>query len=178
MRKSLPLANVYQLIEPGPVVFLTTRAKDGTPNVMTMSWHMMMEFEPPLIGALVSNGDHSFKALNKTHECVVAVPSAELADEVVQVGNCSGRDVDKFKKFGLTQVAAKHVAAPLISECFANLECKVVDRSLVTRYNFFVLEVVAAWRDTKQKNPKTLHHCGYGRFTVDGRTIVKPSRMR
>ncbi|HPE32682.1 MAG TPA: flavin reductase family protein, partial [Parvularculaceae bacterium] len=143
--KDLPLSEVYQLIEPGPVVLLAT-ARAGRANVMTMSWHMMMEFTPPLIGCVVSNGDYSFNALRETKECVIAIPGVELAETVVGVGNCSGRDVDKFERFGLTAKPAQEVKAPLIAECFANLECKVVDTRLVNKYCFFVLEVVKAWR--------------------------------
>ena len=82
--KALPLSRVYQLVEPGPVVLLTT-ARKGRANVMTMSWHMMMEFEPPMIGCIVSNRNDSFKALRKTKECVIAVPSVKLAPKVVKV---------------------------------------------------------------------------------------------
>ena len=63
--KELALAKVYQLLEPGPVVLLTT-ALNGRANVMTMSWHMMVEFEPPLIACVVSSADHSFAALRAT----------------------------------------------------------------------------------------------------------------
>src|SRR3546814_15074247 len=66
--KPLPLGNVYQLLEPGPVVLLSTATKAGRPNVMTMSWHMMMEFTPPLIGCVVSSGNHSFAALRATRQ--------------------------------------------------------------------------------------------------------------
>lgn len=38
MRRTFPLSRVYQLLEPGPVVLLTT-ARNGRPNVMTMSTH-------------------------------------------------------------------------------------------------------------------------------------------
>jgi len=69
---------------------------------MTMSWHMMMEFEPPLIACIVSNRDHSFVALRATKECAIAIPAVELANKVVAIGNCSGRDVDKFEAFHLT----------------------------------------------------------------------------
>jgi flavin reductase (DIM6/NTAB) family NADH-FMN oxidoreductase RutF len=93
--KSLPLSKVYQLLEPGPVVLLTTAHK-GRDNVMTMSWHMMVDFEPPLIACIVSNRDHSFAALRTTKGCVLAIPAAELADKVVAIGNCSGREVDRF----------------------------------------------------------------------------------
>jgi flavin reductase (DIM6/NTAB) family NADH-FMN oxidoreductase RutF len=174
--KDLPLSKVYQLLEPGPVVLLTT-ARAGRANVMTMSWHMMVEFEPPLIACVVSNANHSFAALRATKECVIAIPALELAPKVVEVGNCSGRDVEKFERFGLTPSPAERVAPPLVAECFANLECKVADTRLVNKYNLFILEVLKAWIDPAQKNPKTIHHHGYGSFAVDGEMIKLKSRM-
>lgn len=175
--RSYPLSKVYQLLEPGPVVLLATSHR-GRPNVMTMSWHMMVEFEPPLVACVVSEGDFSFKALKTTRECVIAIPSVELAPKIVQIGECSGRDVDKFARFGLTPAPASLVGAPLVAECFANLECRIADTRLVARYDLFVLEVVKAWRDPKRKDPRTIHHHGYGRFAVDGEMIVLKSRMR
>jgi len=177
MMKNLPLAKVYQLLEPGPVVLLTT-ARKGSANVMTMSWHMMVEFEPPLVACVVSNADYSFAALRATKECVIAIPAVHLAQKVVDVGNCSGRDVAKFEKCGLTQLKAARVAAPLIAECFANLECKVVDSRMVNKYNLFILEAVQAWTDPRQRNPKTIHHHGYGQFVVDGEAMKLKSKMR
>jgi flavin reductase (DIM6/NTAB) family NADH-FMN oxidoreductase RutF len=177
MMKKLPLSKVYQLLEPGPVVLLTT-ARRGRANVMTMSWHMMVEFEPPLVACVVSSANSSFAALRATRECVIAIPALKLAPKVVKVGNCSGRDVDKFVRFGLTAMPARRVAPPLVAECFANLECKVADTRLVNRYNLFILEVLEAWVDPAQKQPKTIHHQGYGRFVVDGETIRLTSRMR
>ena len=174
--KNLPLSKVYQLLEPGPVVLLTTAYK-GRANVMTMSWQTMMEFEPPLVACIVSDANHSFAALRATGECVIAVPASKLARKVTAVGNCSGRDVDKFKKFGLTPLKAKRVNPPLIAECFANLECKVADTGFVNKYNLFVLRVVKAWIDPAQKKPKTIHHHGNGVFTVDGKTIKLKSKM-
>lgn len=175
--KDLPLAKVYQLIEPGPVVLLTT-SRRGRSNVMTMSWHMMLEFEPPLLACVVSSANHSFAALRSTGECVIAIPAVALAAKVAKVGNCSGREIDKFARFGLTPVSARRVKPPLVAECFANLECRVIDRRLVNRYNLFVLEVLQAWTDPAQKRPKTIHHQGYGRFVVDGRLLRLNSRMR
>src|SRR3989338_1338007 len=70
-RRSFPLSKVYGLLEPGPVVLLSTAHK-GKANVMTMSWHTMMEFEPPLVGCIVSGRDFSFAALKATRQCVLA----------------------------------------------------------------------------------------------------------
>ena len=175
--KELPLSKVYQLLEPGPVVLLTT-VRNGRANVMTMSWHMMVEFEPPQVACVVSSANYSFAALRATGECVIAIPARKLAAKVVKVGNSSGRDIDKFATFALTQMLAARVAPPLIADCFANLECKVTDTRFVNKYNLFILEVLKAWIDPAQKNPKTIHHRGYGTFVVDGKTIMLKSRMR
>ena len=174
MKNTFPLSEVYRLVEPGPVVLLTT-ARAGRANVMPMSWHLMMEFTPPLVGCVVSNGNYSFATLKTSKECVINIPTVELAKTVVACGNTSGSNVDKFEKFGLTPVAAKLVKAPLIAECYASLECKVVDVKLVTQYNFFVLKVVQAWVDPVQKRPRTIHHRGEGEFMVSGRTLHLPS---
>lgn len=174
--QDLPLSDVYQLIEPGPVVLLTT-AQHERSNVMTLSWHMMVEFTPPLIACVVSSGDFSFTALHATRECVIAIPAVELAEKVVAAGNCSGRWEDKFTTIGFTPLPAAQVQAPLVAECFANLECRVIDTHLVNRFNLFVLEVVKAWRAPQPKAPRTIHHRGFGTFAVDGEIIKLDSKM-
>ena len=176
-KKSLPLSRVYQLLEPGPVVLLTT-VDEKRPNVMTMSWHMMIDFEPPLVACVVSDRDYTFDILGKTRECVINIPTVELGRQVTGCGNTSGRNIDKFRKFSLTKSAASQVRAPLIDECFANLECRVVDTGMVKKYNIFILEVIKAWIDRSKKNPQTIHHRGKGNFMVAGRTIKLPSKMK
>jgi flavin reductase (DIM6/NTAB) family NADH-FMN oxidoreductase RutF len=177
MKRTFPLSNVYRLLEPGPVVLVTTAHK-GKTNIMTQSWHTMMEFEPPLVSCVISGRNHSFDALVATKECVLNIPAANLAKQVVGIGNCSGKKIDKFKKFKLTPLPASQVSPPLIAECYANLECRVVDTRMVNKYNFFVLEVVKAWIDPAMKNSRTLHHQGKGVFMVVGDTIKLPSRMK
>ncbi|MGE5027784.1 MAG: flavin reductase family protein [Betaproteobacteria bacterium] len=176
-KKSFPLSKVYGLLEPGPVVLVTTARKDSA-NIMTMSWHTMIEFEPPLVGCVISNRNYSFDILKATRECVINIPTVELAEKVVGCGNTSGRDIDKFKTFGLTPAAASYVRAPLIAECDANLECRVVDGRMITKYNFFILEVVKAWRAPSTKQRQTIHHLGKGVFMVAGATIQLPSKMK
>jgi len=177
VKKSLPLSQVYRLLEPGPVVMVTT-ARQGQPNIMTMSWHTMMEFEPPLVGCVISNRNYTFDILKASRECVINIPTVELAKKVVGCGNSSGRKIDKFKVFGLTQSPASCIKAPLIDECYANLECKVVDVKMVSKYNLFILEVLKAWINPARKDPQTIHHRGRGVFMVAGETIKLPSKMK
>lgn len=176
-KKSLALSKVYQLLEPGPVVLLTTHWR-GKSNIMTMSWLMPVEFEPPMLACIVSGNNYSFRLLKSSRECAINIPTVELAGKVVQSGNTTGRDADKFAELGLTPVPAKKVAAPLIDECYANLECKVVDTRMVNKYNLFVLEVVQAWIDPAVEPPRTLHHRGYGAFMVAGETVRLKSKMK
>jgi flavin reductase (DIM6/NTAB) family NADH-FMN oxidoreductase RutF len=173
-KRDFPLEQVYGLLESGPVVLVST-SRAGRANVMPMSWHTMLEFVPPLVGCVISGLNHTFSILEATGECVINIPTVELAKKMVDCGNASGQRVDKFETFGLTAVPAAVVKAPLVAECYANLECKVVDRTLVAKYNFFILEVVKAWIDPRRKRPRTMHHQGEGVFLVAGRTIRLPS---
>ncbi len=176
-KRSLPLSRVYRLLEPGPVVLVATPGS-RRPNVMTMSWHTMMEFEPPLVGCVISGRNHTFAELLAHRTCTINVPTADLAREVVGCGNTSGRRIDKFRRFGLTPVASSSIGAPRVEECYANLECRVADTRMVNRYNLFVLEVVKAWIDPAVREPRTLHHAGRGVFRVAGEVLKLPSRMK
>jgi len=124
MRK-MQISKAFTLIESGPVVLVTTH--DGKKNnIMTISWTMVVDFTP-IFAMTTGPWNYSFAALRKTKECVIAIPTVDMLDRVVGVGTCSGADTDKFEKFMLTPVRGKHVKAPLIKECMANIECKVVD---------------------------------------------------
>ena len=176
-KTALALSRVYRLLEPGPVVLVTT-ANRTRANVMALSWHLMMEFVPPLVGCVLSARNYSFSLLMESRECVINIPTRELAREVVACGNRSGRRRDKFAAAGLTPVPSKYVLPPLIRECFASLECRVADTRMVGRYNLFVLEVVQAWLDRSVRQPRTLHHRGRGTFMVAGAEISLPSRKK
>ena len=172
MRK-LKLSKAFTLIESGPVVLVTTH--DGKKdNIMTISWTMVLEFTP-VFAITTGEWNYSFAALRKNRECVIAIPTVDMLDKVVGIGTCSGADTDKFAKFKLTPVPGKLVRAPLIKECLANIECKVVD--IVKKHNIVVLEVVAAYIDTARKEKRTVHAVGDGTFIVDGRRFDRRKMM-
>jgi flavin reductase (DIM6/NTAB) family NADH-FMN oxidoreductase RutF len=175
MKKAFPLSKVYSLLEPGPVILVST-ALNGRNNVMPMSWHTMIDFNPPLVGCVISDRNHTFGVLKRTKECVINIPTAELAKKAVACGSVSGASTDKFAAFGLTPRAASAVKAPLIEECYASLECRLFDAKMAGKYNLFILEVVKAWVDTSKK-ASTIHHLGKDAFMVAGRTIKVPSKM-
>ena len=181
-KKDLPAGEVRRYLEPGPIVLVSSRWK-GKANIMTMGWHMVMETEPSLIGCYIWSENHSFDLVRRSRECVVNVPTVDLGATVVGIGNCSGRDVEKFAKFGLTATAGAKVAAPLIGECHANFECKLIDASLIDKYSLFVLEVVKAHVARSPRWPRTLHYRGGGAFMLSGanttrwRKLFKPEML-
>ncbi len=167
MMKDFPLNKVFTLIEPGPVLLVTT-ASGRKKNIMTISWSMPMDFSPT-IALLTGSWNHSFETMMKTRECVLAVPAVDLMEKTVGIGMCSGTDTDKFRKFELTAGKAQKVRAPLILECLANIECRVAD--YVENHGIVVLNAVKAWIDDERKERRMFHAIGDGHFIMDGRIV-------
>lgn len=171
--QELELNKAFTLIESGPVILVTTH--DGKKdNIMTISWTMVMDFTP-VFAITTGAWNHSYTALRKHRECVIAIPTVDLLDTVVGIGTCSGADTDKFARFKLTPVPAKLVKPPLIKECLANIECKVID--IIEKHNIVVLKAVAAYIDGERKEKRTVHAVGDGTFIVDGRKIDRKKMM-
>ena len=171
--RQLELNKAFTLMESGPVVLVTTH--DGQKdNIMTISWTMVLDFTPAF-AITTGEWNHSFAALRKNRECVIAIPTVDMLDKVIGIGTCSGVDTDKFAKFKLTPVQGQFVSSPLIKECLANIECKVID--IVKKHNIVVLEGVAAYIDIERKEKRTVHAVGDGTFIVDGRKIDRRKMM-
>jgi flavin reductase (DIM6/NTAB) family NADH-FMN oxidoreductase RutF len=175
-KTDFPVSNVRRFLEPGPIV-LVSSAHKGETNIMTMGWHMIMEFVPSLIGCYIWTENHSFEMIRGSRQCVINIPTEDLAAKVVKIGNSSGRDIDKFAEFGLTARPGEIVRAPLIDECYASFECRLADSSLIRRYSLFVLEVVKAHVASSPKYPKTIHYRGDGVFMISGANTAKHRRL-
>jgi flavin reductase (DIM6/NTAB) family NADH-FMN oxidoreductase RutF len=181
-KTDFPVHNIRRFLEPGPIVLVSSAHKSQT-NIMTMGWHMVMEFGPSLVGCIISSASHSFELIRNSEQCVINLPTEDLAGTVVKIGNSTGRDVDKFTEFGLTPKTGAEVNAPMIEECYANFECRLVDSSLIPKYNMFVFEVVKAHVATSPKYPKTIHYRGDGEFMISGantrryRKLFKPRML-
>ena len=172
MRK-VNIGKAFTWIEPGPVVLVTTH--DGQhDNIMTISWTMVLDFTPTF--AITTGAwNHSYAALKSQRQCVLAIPTVDMLDQVVGIGTCSGTDTDKFARFNLTRSKARHVSPPLIRECLANIECQVTD--IIERHNIVVLEAVAAYRDGARQEQRMIHAIGDGTFVVDGRRLDRRRMM-
>ena len=176
-KRDFPVDQIRRFMEPGPVVLVSSQHK-GETDIMTMGWHMVMEFSPSMIGCFITGANHSFDLIRKSRECVFNVPTSDMIDKIIGIGNCSGAEVDKFDEFELTQFKGKKVKAPLIKECFANFECKLIDTSLINKYSLFVFEVVKAHVATSPRYPKTVHYRGDGVFMESGRNFSRKIQFK
>lgn len=164
-KRKFPVDKVRRFLEPGPIVMVSSSWK-GERNIMTMGWYAMMRYD--MVGCYIWDANYSFQLIMKSEECCINIPEVHLLDTTVRVGNSDGDEVDKFAEFNLTPQKATKVAAPLIKECYANFECKVIDTRMVKEYSFFVLQVVAARVAVSPKFPKTFHYTGDGVFMLSG----------
>jgi flavin reductase (DIM6/NTAB) family NADH-FMN oxidoreductase RutF len=176
-KKDFPVDQIRRFLEPGPIVLVSSAYK-GEQNIMTMGWHTVMEFSPSRIGCFITNANYSYELIRKSKECVINIPTVDLADQVVGIGNTTGAAIDKFQKFNLTPQQGDKVKAPLIKECYANFECKVADTSLLKKYSFFILEVLKAHVPTSPKYPTTMHYRGEGIFMISGKSVSYRRKFR
>ena len=168
-KKEFDVTNVRRFLEPGPIILISSKWK-GKTNIMTMGWYMIEETDPSLVICYVWDQNFSRKLIEKSGGCVINIPTVDIEEKVVKIGNVHGNEIDKFKVFGLTPIKSKKVKAPSIKECFANFECRVFDDSLLKKYNLFVFKVVHAKIQTKPEFPKTIHYRGDGLFMISGKT--------
>ena len=178
MKNEVKLSQAKWLVEPGCVVLVTTGTM-ANPNVMTFSWQTPVNnADPCLILLAISHIRYSYDLIKQNHELVINVPGEELLEQTHFVGSVSGRNINKFRESGLTAVAARMVAPPLIEECAAHLECRVVNIFKMQSHDLLVCEVLRAEADTDLFDGKwipekfhTIHYLGGSYYGVMERTI-------
>jgi len=148
MKKEAPINKAYRMIYPKLVVLVSCMDPEtGKPNIITVAWSVPLSINPPLVGILVAPKRYSHELISKSNEFVVNIPSLQILDKAINCGMVSGRQHDKFSEFGLTPEAAKIVKTPIIKECVAHLECRLVAQHTTGDHTLFVGKVVAAYAD-------------------------------
>ena len=141
---------------------------------------MPVSIEPMLIAIAVSPRRFSHDLIARSREFVVNVPPSRLLPAVWYCGTVSGRDGDKFDGAGLTAAQANVVSAPLVAECLAHIECRLVKTVTVGDHSLFVGEVASVSAESGafdrhlrlRGRYHTLHHLGGPRFVTSAGTIL------
>ncbi len=131
------------MLNPVPVVLVTTQPEGGQPNIITVAWTGTICSEPPMLSVSMRKATFSYDILMGTREFVVNLPDVSLLRAVDYCGVVSGRTEDKFAKTGLTPIPATHVRAPIIAECPVSIECVVTEVRDLGLHTMFIAEVRA-----------------------------------
>jgi len=120
-------------------------AHDGQQSICPLGWKMNTSGSPPMMAISVAPARFTHDLILNSGEFVLAWPGEDLAEQTMFCGTHSGRDVDKFAATGLTAVPGDHVAAPLVKECIANLECRVAGHLTTGDHTIFAGEILEVW---------------------------------
>jgi len=173
MVKNDVMSSFWRVSSPHPVALVTSISGDGKPNIITIDWITPISVRPPLLAVCIGKTRYSHRLIEETGEFVVNIPTQELIGKVEYCGSVSGRDVNKFEKIGLTPKPAKRVRPPIIDECIAHLECRVINQISTGDHSLFIGEVIAAYAEDKffttlwdVAKTKPLMHVGETTYTV------------
>ena len=76
--------------------------------------------------ASVNKNGHLYKSISETKEAVINFMSAEYHAACMDTIKNNRYEVDEITASGLTVEKASWVNAPMVQECFLNLECKLI----------------------------------------------------
>ncbi len=173
----------YRLMYPRPTILVTcVDSSTGMPNIIALSWSVPLSFSPRLLGISIAPKRYSHDLIAQTKEFVVNVPTVAIARQVLLCGRVSGRGVDKFKASGLTPKPSKRVTPPIIEECVAHLECRVVHQLTTGDHTLFVGEALEAYADKDlfreglmdNKKFRALLHLAEDYFTTTAEEVLAP----
>lgn len=183
MRRDVDLAHASRLVNHGPTV-LVGSAHGGRRNLMAAAWSMPVEFTPPRIAVVVDKSTYTRELVLAAGAFSLSVPARALADLTFTVGSASGRDGDKFARWGIDSFDGPVLGLPLVEGCVAWLECRRIAEPHSERaYDTFFGEVVWAQADARvfadgrwslrddNADLHTLHHLGGGVFAWPTRTV-------
>lgn len=132
------------ILNPVPVVMVTSRGKDGKDNVFTVGWVGTVCTKPPMLSISVRPERLSHKYISETMEFTVNMPTSKLTKAVDYVGVRSGKTVDKIKEMNFTMKEGTNVSSPYIDECPVSIECKVKTVLQIGTHDCFIAEVVGS----------------------------------
>ena len=130
------------MLNPAPVVLVTTKNSEGKVNVFTVAWAGTACSKPPMLTISVKPERLSYEYIKQSGEFVVNLPSAQMTNKVDLCGVKSGRDLDKIVSQGFTLKECKNVHVPMLAECPVSLECKVKTITPLGSHNLILAEIV------------------------------------
>lgn len=135
------------ILNPVPVVLITSKNSEGKDNVFTVAWVGTVCTKPPMLSISIRPERLSYEYIKESMDFTVNIPSKELVKKVDFCGVRSGRKVDKIKEMGFSMEEGEKITAPYITDCPINIECKVRQIIPLGTHDVFIAEVVSSHVD-------------------------------
>lgn len=137
------------VLNPVPVVLITSKNSEGKDNVFTVAWTGTICTKPPMLSISIRPERLSYEYIKETMEFTVNLPTRKLTKETDYCGVRSGRTNDKIKEMGFTLKTGKEVKSSYIEECPVNIECKVKQIIPLGTHDLFLAEVLCSHIDSR-----------------------------
>lgn len=131
------------MLYPVPAVLVTSRDENGRANVMTAAWAGTLCSDPVMVYVSIRPERFSHDIIERTGEYAIALTTRKLLRATDLCGVKSGRDIDKWKAAGITQLPGRIIAAPGVVESPVNLECRVEEVKRLGSHDCFLARVVS-----------------------------------
>lgn len=176
------LTKAFRLLNHGPTTIITS-AHAGKSNIMAAAWVCALDFNLPKVTVVIDSKTYTRELMEAEGKFAINLPCVKQIEMVKKVGGISGRDLldtDKFAEYGIETFAAQEISAPLVKDCVAWLECKIIpEPHNQNTYDLFIAEVVAAHADERVFSDgrwhfeghdalRTIHHIAGGVFFATG----------
>lgn len=132
------------VLNPVPVVLITSRNKEGKDNVFTIAWGGTVCTKPPMVSISIRPERLSYEYIKESMEFIINMPCQKIVKAVDYCGVKPGRKFDKIKEMGFTMKEGTNVNAAYIDECPVAIECKVKSITALGTHDMFVAEVVGS----------------------------------
>ncbi len=147
MRQCTHSEAIKRMSRPSRLALAVSKPKDGPANIITLGWFMRTSITPPMFAISVGLTRYSHEILAENRNFVLAVPSVKMAEQVMQCGLQSGRDVDKIVEFGIKTRRGILTEIPILADAAANFECKTITQVRCGDHTIFVGEVKYSWQN-------------------------------
>ncbi len=125
-KKDVPLDMATRLLNHGPLVIVGSK-HGNRETLMAVAWITPLSKKPPMAGIMVTRKRFSYELISASGAFSISVPGKDLLEAAIRVGTVSGRQgEDKFKDAGITREEARLIPSPLVKECLAHIECKLL----------------------------------------------------
>jgi len=131
------------LLNPVPVVLVTSADEAGKANIITVAWAGTINSEPPMLSVSIRKERYSYELIKQKGQFAVNLTTEKMAFATDLCGIKSGRDVDKFELAKLTPAKASAIDVPIIKESPVALECVVKNTLDLGSHVMFIAEIVA-----------------------------------